>query len=164
MRRRRRRRSALPDASIRPRSQALESVRPRSEALALEKDPSGELNQHSPAHSGNMSELAAGDGNSAFIVSPQSTQGTWSRPTSAEVEGNMPTYQSMGSLQSAVVGNGSPVYKPYRKPDTPPIGVHEVSGENDGVQATNRRGRQVGSGFFEMPASVPGSTLQYHNS
>ena len=152
------------DASIRPRSQALESVRPRSEALALEKDPSGELSQLSPAYSGHMSELAAGDSNSASLVSPQSTQGTSSRPTSAEVEGNMPTYQSMGNLQSTVLGQGVPAYKPYRKPDAPPIGVHEISGENDAVQATNRRGRQVGSGFFEMPASVPGSTLQYHNN
>jgi hypothetical protein len=151
MRRRKQRQSITEDATIRPRSQA----------ISTEKDPSEELNQRSPACSGNTSELAGGECNSASLVSPQSTQGAWSRPTSAEVQGSIPCYQSMGNIRAQALGGVGPAYKPYRKSDAPPVGVHEVSGEGGAAQAVGRPARRPGSGVFEIPASVPGSTLLY---
>lgn len=126
----------------------------------MEKDPSDELAQRSPAWSGNKSELPGEELNSAPVISPESTQSSWSRPTSAEVEGSMPTYQSMGNPRPQATGTEAPMYKPYRKAEAPPIGVQEVPAGKVAAQEIYRAGRQVGSGVFEMPAQVPGSTLQ----
>lgn len=108
-----------------------------------------------------MSKLAGGERNSGSLVSPQSTQGTWSRPTSAEVEGSAPTYQSMGNVRTQALGGVGPAYKPYRPAEAPSVGVHEVSGESGAARAVGRPEGRPGSGVFEIPAAVPGSTLPY---
>jgi hypothetical protein len=124
------------------------------------KDPSEELNQRSPAWSGNMSELG-GDRGSGSIVSPFSSQGTWTRPTSAEVEGSVPSYQSMGNVRAQALGGIGPAYKPYRKAEAPPIGAHEVNGDSVAPRAVRQPEGRPSSGVFEIPAQVPGSTLPY---
>ena len=146
--RRRKREKALPEDS---------QIRPRSQAVTLDKDPSDELGPHSPAWSGNKSELPSEERNS--LVSPVSSQHAWTRPTSAEVEGTIPRYQSLGNLQAQEMGEGKPVYKPYRKAEVPPVGVQGVPEASASTQTAYRPGRPAGSGMFEMPAQIPGSTL-----
>lgn len=121
----------------------------------MEKDPSDELDIRSPTWSGHKSELPADS-----VISPVSSQNTWTRPVSAEVEGSIPTYQSMNNLRSQATGEGGPVYKPYRKAEVPPVGMQPVPEASSMDSAKySSGGRRAGSGVFEMPAQVPGSTL-----
>jgi hypothetical protein len=132
-------------------------IRPRSQAFVTGKDPSDEVDPRSPTWSGHKSELPAEE--RASVVSPVSSQQAWTRPTSSEVEGTLPTYQSMGSLRSEAMGDGGPVYKPYRKEEVPPVGMQVVPETSGLDSAAYMPGRKTGSSVYEMPAQVPGSTL-----
>ena len=138
---------------------AASQIRPRSHAFIMEKDPSDELDPRSPTWSGHKSELPADE--RASVLSPVPSQQAWTRPTSAEVEGTIPTYQSMGSLCSEAMGDGGPAYKPRRKAEVPGVGIQEVPVVMGSDSTTYQSGRTAGSGTYsyEMPAQVPGSTL-----
>jgi hypothetical protein len=65
----------------------------------------------------------------------------------------------MGSLRSEAMGDGGPVYKPYKKAEVPPVGLQAVPETSSLDSAAYMPGRKTGSGVYEMPAHVPGSTL-----
>ena len=93
------------------------------------------------------------------VMGPDSTQRTWSRAISPELEGSIPKHSSMVSLRSQELSTDHSASITRRPVSEMPVGVHRAALLSNMAHPSYQPGKQVGNGMYEMPAHLPGSTF-----